>query len=82
MKIPASTEVTLSLFVGSTLFTTVPVKDGSFQIAGPAENYGVIATMSHFYTFFVQEFQILPGQANNLNVVLSPLLNSGIVRIV
>ena len=82
MEIPASTEVTLSLFVGSTLFTTVLVKDGSFQIAVPAGKYGVIATMPHFYTFFVQEFQILPGQANNLNVMLSPLLNPGVVRIV
>jgi hypothetical protein len=77
-----SSEVKLSLFTGSTLFAAVPVKDGGFSVTVPAGKYGVIATMPHFYAFFVQEFQILPGQTNNLNVVLSPLLNPGVLRIV
>ena len=82
MEIPATTEVMLLLFVGSTLVTTVPVKDGSFSITIPSGKYGVIATMPHFYSFFVQDFQILPGQTNTLNVMLSPLLNPGVIRII
>ena len=83
MEIPSSSsEVKVSLFIGSTLFITVPVKDGNFGINVPAGKYGIIATMPHFYSFYAQDFQILPGQTNNLNVILSPLLNPGVIRIV
>jgi hypothetical protein len=83
MKIPdSSAEVRLSLFVGSTLVMTVPVKDGQFSISVPAGKYGVIATMSHFYAFYDEEFEVVAGQNNNLLGVLSPVLNPGMTRVV
>lgn len=83
MKIPDSAdEVLLSLFVGSTLAATVPVRNGQFSMSVPAGKYGVIATMAHFYAYFDQEFEVVAGQSNNLLAVLSPTLNPGATRVV
>jgi hypothetical protein len=43
----------------------------------------VIATMPHFYAFFLPDLEVAPGPAaTNLPVVLSPLLNPGAARAV
>ncbi len=83
MKIPdTSPEVMLSLYVGSALLTTVPVTDGQFSISVPAGKYGVLATMPHFYAFYDDEFEVLPGHQNELLAGLSPVLNPGMLRVV
>jgi hypothetical protein len=83
MKIPdSSPEIVLSLFVGSSLFTTVPVTNGQFSISVPAGKYGVLATMPHFYAFYDDEFEVVSGQQNELLAGLSPVLNPGMMRVV
>jgi hypothetical protein len=83
MKIPdGSPEVHLSLFLGSTLVMTVPVRNGQFSVSVPAGKYGVIATMPHFDAFYDEQFEVVAGQNSNLLAVLSPVLNPGMTRVV
>jgi hypothetical protein len=60
----------------------VQVTDGLFDLDVPTGTYGVIATLSHFYAFYTSQFEVLPGQENILQAILSPVLNPGMLRAV